>query len=162
MGLAARQNANRCDGLVFSSMTEDSRTLIEQTQLSLQLLEAEIGPDILEGFRRVKAHKSALESLCRALQDENRRLQVANKPLSETQQALENEATPRDEEDPEQRASEASRLGDASVKSEVYDQPQCPKEQPCFNEQLPKAAVSEANRTDPIASESAHQEALQL
>ena len=42
--------------------------------MALQLLREEFGVNVLESVRKTKAQKSALESLCRKLQEDNKRL----------------------------------------------------------------------------------------
>ena len=43
----------------------------------MQSLQAKLGSDVLEGATKAVSQKSALENLCRALQEENRRLSSA-------------------------------------------------------------------------------------
>lgn len=58
----------------------------------LQLLQQEYGQNVVEGIRRVQARKAALENLCRALQEDNRKLKSAAS-LAETGVSSEATAT---------------------------------------------------------------------
>ena len=98
----------------------------------MQLLETECGPNIIESFRKVKAQKTALEGLCRALQEDKRRNNGTRSGATEPQIALattgvsrcvlddtgafEADAASKDEAAPESRdAASARSLGPGSL-----------------------------------------------
>ena len=54
--------------------SKPGRLSLRSCGLALQLLREECGVNVLESVRKTKAQRSALESLCRKLQEDNKRL----------------------------------------------------------------------------------------